>query len=106
MHTLGMTPEKPIPLQLLEMAHSQQWPAGTHLGAQKLADQLRVSRSPVNDALALLHDKGVLVREPNRGYFLARPVDKPVAALAESLGLEAEDQDRRASCRERVSSPV
>ena len=92
MHTLGMTPEKPIPLQLLEMAHSQQWPAGTHLGAQKLADQLRVSRSPVNDALALLHDKGVLVREPNRGYFLARPVDKPVAALAESLGLEAEDQ--------------
>ncbi|WP_081679630.1 GntR family transcriptional regulator [Acidovorax sp. JHL-9] len=87
-----MTPEKPIPLQLLEMAHSQQWPAGTHLGAQRLADQLRVSRSPVNDALALLHDKGVLVREPNRGYFLARPVDKPVAALAESLGLEAEDQ--------------
>jgi DNA-binding GntR family transcriptional regulator len=87
-----MTPEKPIPLQLLEMAHSQQWPAGTHLGAQKLADQLRVSRSPVNDALALLHDKGVLVREPNRGYFLARPVDKPVAALADSLGLEAEDQ--------------
>ncbi|KAB2890984.1 MAG: GntR family transcriptional regulator, partial [Burkholderiaceae bacterium] len=87
-----MKPEKPIPVQVLEMAYQQQWPEGTHLGAQKLADHLRVSRSPVNDALALLHDKGVLVREPNRGYFLARRIDQPVAEVAEALGLDAEDQ--------------
>lgn len=86
-----MTSDKPIPLQLLEMAYTQKWEAGTHMGAQKLADQLRVSRSPVNDALSLLHDKGVLVREPNRGYFLARRLDTPADTLAEALGLTAED---------------
>lgn len=92
MHTFWMKPEKPIPLQLLEMAHQQQWPEGTHLGAQKLADQLRVSRSPVNDALALLHDKGLLVREPNRGYFLAQRIEQPVTELAQSIGLDESDQ--------------
>ena len=40
-----------------------------------LADRLRVSRSPVNNALALLHRKGLLSRERNRGYFVAKPVD-------------------------------
>jgi hypothetical protein len=31
-----------------------------------------VSRSPVNEALQLLEDKGVLLRERNRTYFLAK----------------------------------
>jgi DNA-binding GntR family transcriptional regulator len=30
----------------------------------------------VNEALVLLHEKGIVRREPNRGYFLARPVGK------------------------------
>ena len=33
---------------------------------------MRVSRSPINEALGLLHDQGVVRREPTRGYFLAK----------------------------------
>jgi DNA-binding GntR family transcriptional regulator len=52
-------------------------PAGAHLPAQMLADRLRVSRTPVNAALGLLHDKGIITRERDRGYFVARPIEKP-----------------------------
>jgi len=41
----------------------------THVTEQSLADTFGVSRSPVRKALALLARQGVLVREPNRGYF-------------------------------------
>jgi len=66
-------------------------PAGSHLPAQSLADRLRVSRSPVNDALSLLADKGVLRREPNRGYFLIQAISENVNALTEKLGLAESD---------------
>jgi DNA-binding GntR family transcriptional regulator len=64
---------------------------GSHLPAQLLADRLRVSRSPINDALSLLAEKGVLRREVNRGYFLAQAIDTPTRELAEKLGLEESD---------------
>jgi DNA-binding GntR family transcriptional regulator len=51
---------------------SEQMPIGTHLAAQKLADRLRVSRSPINEALKILNETGIVVREANRGYFLAK----------------------------------
>ncbi|EJL77877.1 transcriptional regulator [Polaromonas sp. CF318] len=57
---------------------------GSHLPAQLLADRLRVSRSPVNDALAYLAEKGLLTREPNRGYFLAQEVSKSPGLLKEA----------------------
>jgi len=60
---------------------------GSHLPAQMIADRLRLSRSPVNQALGLLHEKGVVHREPNRGYFLATEIEAPAAELAEELGL-------------------
>ena len=43
---------------------------GDHLAAQDLAARFGVSRTPVNQALGLLHAKGVLLHEPNRGYFV------------------------------------
>jgi DNA-binding GntR family transcriptional regulator len=56
-----------------------------------LADHLRVSRQPVSDALSLLHEKGLLTRERNRGYFLAKPVSEPLADTVRALGLEESD---------------
>lgn len=86
-----MRPEQSITTQLLDLIKADAMPAGTHLPAQLLADRLRVSRSPVNDALAFLAEKGVLTREPNRGYFLVAPIGEPIDALADKLGLDESD---------------
>jgi DNA-binding GntR family transcriptional regulator len=87
-HNVGTMPaDLSIAAQILEFIRHEGLAPGAHLPAQLLADRLRVSRSPVNEALALLHDKGVLHRERNRGFFLAQTVDQPPADLAQALGL-------------------
>lgn len=58
--------------KLVELLAQEQAPVGTHLAAQKIADRLNVSRSPVNDALQSLCETGFVVRLKNRGYFLAQ----------------------------------
>lgn len=60
-----------LPAQIIELVRSEELPVGAHLPAQWLADRLRVSRSPVNEALEMLQTQGIVRREPNRGYFLA-----------------------------------
>jgi DNA-binding GntR family transcriptional regulator len=60
-----------LPSQIIELVHAEGLAVGSHLPAQWLADRLRVSRSPVNEALDLLQSRGIVRREPNRGYFLA-----------------------------------
>jgi DNA-binding GntR family transcriptional regulator len=72
---------KPIATRIVELISSDKLEAGAHLPAQMLADRLRVSRQPVNDALAVLAEKGILYREPNRGYFLAREITEQAQAL-------------------------
>ena len=72
-----------LPAQIIALVHAEGLAAGSHLPAQWLADRLRVSRSPVNEALALLQSRGIVRREANRGYFLAEaapPRDDPEAA--------------------------
>src|SRR3989475_9769186 len=77
--------------QILALARSEQWDSGTPLAAQGLADRLRVSRQPVNEALQQLEEQGVVRRERNRGFFLALPHDRiPAELLAEAA---AGDQD-------------
>lgn len=58
--------------KIVELLAQEQLPVGSHLAAQKIADRLNVSRSPVNDALQSLCESGLLVRMKNRGYFLAQ----------------------------------
>ncbi|WP_151639121.1 GntR family transcriptional regulator [Noviherbaspirillum aerium] len=77
--------------QIVELIKSQNWEVGTHLPAQMLADRLRVSRQPINGALALLHEKGFLTRERNRGYFIARPFIEPMADIVNALGVGETD---------------
>ena len=83
-----MTLDSSIPARIVELIQLQDWPVGSHLPAQRLADLLRVSRSPINEALQLLHAKGVLRREPNRGYFVARQLSGPGHQTLKSLGLD------------------
>ena len=86
-----MNAETSIPKQIIELIKTEAWDAGSHLPAQMLADRLRVSRQPVNSALALLHEKGIVTRERNRGYFVATPLDEPVSDIVERLGLAEPD---------------
>lgn len=86
-----MKSESTIPAQILALALSEKWAEGTHLKAQWLADRLRVSRSPINDALQLLEEKGVLSRERNRGYFLAALPENLSSEALEELGVSETD---------------
>lgn len=83
-----MALERSIPQQIVEWLHAEGAPPGTHLRAQALADRLRVSRSPINEALALLAAKGLLTHEPNRGYFLAQELGAPLPEHMAALGLQ------------------
>ena len=82
-----MSADASVPRRIVELVRNNDWGAGSHLPAQMLADQLRVSRQPVNDALALLHEKGFLTRERNRGYFVAGPLTGPLPDIVDQLGL-------------------
>ncbi|SNT07983.1 transcriptional regulator, GntR family [Noviherbaspirillum humi] len=86
-----MSVDTTIPKQIVELIKTEAWGPGSHLPAQMLADRLRVSRQPVNAALALLHEKGLLTRERNRGYFLAKPVTEPLSDVVSRLGLAESD---------------
>ena len=83
-----MKTDMSIPTQILEFMRAERLGVGSHLPAQLLADHLRVSRSPINQALQLLHERGVLTRERNRGYFLVKPVKRPAVQIAARLGLD------------------
>ena len=74
----------PLAAQIVDIIRSEHLAAGAHLPAQMLADRLRVSRQPVNDALGQLCEQGILYRMPNRGYFLASVPPQPAPALVES----------------------
>ncbi len=82
-----MKTEKPIAIQIVDYIRTEKLDVGSHLPAQRLADFLHVSRSPINEALKLLHEKGILRREPNRGYFVAQALQQPTSVLTEQLGL-------------------
>src|SRR4051812_39008224 len=68
---------KPVIARIVDIIHSENLEIGTHLPAQMLANRLQVSRQPVNDALGVLCEHGILQRQPNRGYFLSQKLLPP-----------------------------
>ena len=86
-----MSAETAVSRQIVELVKQHDWGVGSHLPAQMLADRLRVSRQPVNAALSLLHGKGYLTRERNRGYFIALPFTEPLSDIVGKLGLAEAD---------------
>jgi DNA-binding GntR family transcriptional regulator len=93
-NALLMSTESSIASQIIQLIQIEAMPVGSHLPAQMLADRLRVSRSPINEALALLHEKGILARERNRGFFLAQAL-KPSQEVEHKLGLRTADSGSR-----------
>ena len=47
-------------------------PPGIRLGQAELAEQFDASRMPVREALKLLSAEGVVVHDPNRGFFVSK----------------------------------
>lgn len=87
----AMKAPTPISAQIVALIQNEDWPVGTHMRAQALADRLRVSRSPVNEALQQLEDKGVVLRERNRGYFLAKASAELEPELLQEVGVNEAD---------------
>jgi DNA-binding GntR family transcriptional regulator len=81
-----MKPAASISSQIVTVMQTEGWPLGAHLRAQTLADRLRVSRTPVNEALQVLEDKGILSRKRNRGYFLAMAAGEISPELVQDVG--------------------
>jgi DNA-binding GntR family transcriptional regulator len=79
--------DKSIATEIVKLIHADGLEMGRHLPAQEIADRLRVSRSPVNNALAFLREQGLLSHERNRGFFLAKPVASHLSETVEALGL-------------------
>jgi DNA-binding GntR family transcriptional regulator len=69
-------PER-IAHEITKRIHGGELPPESHLSTQKLADNFRVSRSPVREALQILADKGVLEQRANRGFFVKRGIKMP-----------------------------
>jgi len=64
---------------------------GEHLVAQQLADRYGVSRTPVREAMNLLESDGFLIRQENRGFFVA---EADTDAMHEALDTQPEtDED-------------
>lgn len=58
--------------QIIEFAQSCGFESGAHLPEQKLADALKVSRTPIRQALQFLEEMMVVESRLNRGFFLTR----------------------------------
>ena len=74
---------------------------GNHLSAQQLADLFGASRTPVNHALRLLVERGVLSHEPRRGFFVSVPPPGRVTSDIDEV-----EAAYRAIARDRLSGAL
>jgi DNA-binding GntR family transcriptional regulator len=81
--------------RILDYIQAENLEAGAHLAAQDLAMRFSVSRTPVNQALGLLREKGVVLHEQNRGYFVGEVRD----VAPSELGLVDTDTTSKAYFR-------
>lgn len=65
-----------IAARIVDHIRAEQAPRGTRLVERTLADQLRVSRSPVRSALRLLQDDGIVAAADGGGYTVLRTADQ------------------------------
>lgn len=63
-----------VAAQIADYIRAGHAPEGTRLVERKLADQLRVSRSPVRNALRVLQAEGVVAAPGRGGYVVLKPV--------------------------------
>ncbi|WP_417583287.1 GntR family transcriptional regulator [Nitrincola sp.] len=65
---------------------------GEHINANSLADHYGVSRTPIREALKELEIKSVVIRKPNRGYFIADELPRDVMDWAKTQLEESADE--------------
>ncbi|MBF8781354.1 winged helix-turn-helix transcriptional regulator [Pseudomonas fulva] len=79
-----------IAQRIIQQALSERWPPAFHLVKSALAEEFGVSRTPVQQALELLEQAGLVEQDRNRGYFLTGSA----AALSEHLARHGIQQNR------------
>jgi DNA-binding GntR family transcriptional regulator len=80
-----------IALRILEMIQTGHAPAGSHLREGVIADEFRVSRSPVREALQELAQLRVVSHRPNRGSFVLAVPGKTLELARKRLAREDDD---------------
>nr|WP_163504034.1 GntR family transcriptional regulator [Halomonas socia] len=58
-----------IAKRMLALVQDKDIQVGSHLPEKLFSESLKVSRTPIRSALSYLESKGVVRKEPNRGYF-------------------------------------
>jgi DNA-binding GntR family transcriptional regulator len=76
-----------IASQLREHIASGVLPPGTPLSDKALAEQLKISRTPVREALLQLRSEGLVVARPQSGTFVFDPDAKEVAEICQVRGI-------------------
>lgn len=76
--------------QIIQLAIKENYGSGTHLTELSLSEKLRVSRSPVRQALKQLAERGIVEARPNRGYFLTDAASELMASPAGKPSRQAE----------------
>jgi DNA-binding GntR family transcriptional regulator len=83
---------------------TSEFPVGTRLRQEQLAERFGVSRTPIREALRMLHARGSVILIPNRGAVVRAPTTKEIrdayAIRAELEGLGAELAATRARATE------
>ena len=78
-----------VAAQLRERIFAGEWPPGTFLDEIRLAQEMRISRMPLREALKVLTVEGLVRHEPRRGCFVNEVTEQdldeifPVIALLE-----------------------
>jgi len=80
-----------IAFRIIEHIRQNDLSKGHHLPAQELADLFKVSRAPVNAALKLLLDTGIVFAIHNRGHFVEKSAEKLRELGNWALDEEADD---------------
>ncbi|WP_454624686.1 GntR family transcriptional regulator [Bradyrhizobium cenepequi] len=71
-----------IRTRLRDLVTQYQLRPGTQLSISKLSESLRVSPTPIREALAHLHGEGLVTWNPNRGYFVPEITATEMVSLA------------------------
>jgi DNA-binding GntR family transcriptional regulator len=98
--------------ELRERIYAGDYPLGTKLRQEQLADDLQISRTPLREALRVLESEGLLHSEPGRGVrvvpadinkvFAAYQLREVIDGLAARLAAESPDAAARAALSERL----
>ncbi|MDR7435009.1 MAG: GntR family transcriptional regulator, partial [Armatimonadota bacterium] len=76
-HTIGELTYRAIRKAIL----SRRLPAGTRLVVDRLCEELKVSRTPVKQALAMLEREGLVVTNPHHGTYVVTITKRDIAEI-------------------------